>query len=307
MDKDRIDYFVYAYESKSFSAAAAKVPMSSQGFTKAIRNLERDLKVTLFYVDNDGVRKPTAYADEYYQYAKQVQIEREKLQHSFDAIAYSDREELRIGCSLGILGIIGDLTMDFKAIRPDVKLIVSEASDSVIDLSLHEGVFDLALTMAPYPPDFVTVSLYSSPVYMWVHNNSPLSKKSKLEVEDIFDQRIAMPGREFKCYQKMTEHLLDKEREIQANIAEYSEIFWIYEFVLKQKGIGFTLPHLISLDTFSRDDTIKAILFDDMNWEFGISHLRNHRLTETEQDFILFVQKRIKRFISKCQIPAHAS
>lgn len=105
----------------------------------------------------------------------------------------------------------------------------------------------------------------------------------------------------------MTEHLLDKEREIQANIAEYSEIFWIYEFVLKQKGIGFTLPHLISLDTFSRDDTIKAILFDDMNWEFGISHLRNHRLTETEQDFILFVQKRIKRFISKCQIPAHAS
>ncbi len=301
MDKDRIDYFVYAYESKSFSSAAAKVPMSSQGFTKAIRNLERDLKVTLFYVDNDGVRKPTAYADEYYQYAKQVQIEREKLQHSFDAIAFSDREELRIGCSLGILGILGDLTIDFKTIRPDVKLIVSEASDSVIDLSLHEGVFDLALTMGPYPPDFVTVPLYASPVHMWIHENNPLSKKLKLEAEDVVNQRIAMPGREFKCYLKMVDYLTSKGCEHQINIAEYSEIFWIYEFVLKQRGIGFTLPHLTSLDTFSRDNTIKAIPFDDMSWEFGISYLRNHKLTETEQDFITFVQKRIKRFISKNQ------
>lgn len=166
MDKDRIDYFVYAYESKSFSAAAAKVPMSSQGFTKAIRNLERDLGVTLFYINDHGVRIPTAYADEYYAYAKQVLIERVKLLHSFDSITNSQKEELRIGASLGILGLFGDLAMDFQTIRPDVRLIVNESSDSIVDLSLREGALDIALTMGPFPPDFTTISLYSSPVYM---------------------------------------------------------------------------------------------------------------------------------------------
>lgn len=32
MQNDRLDYFILAYESPNFSAAAARIPMSPQGF-----------------------------------------------------------------------------------------------------------------------------------------------------------------------------------------------------------------------------------------------------------------------------------
>lgn len=102
MLQDRCDYFILAYESPSFSAAAAKVPMSPQGFTKAIRSMERELGVSLFTMDEDGSRVATPYAHEFYEYAKRVRAERNLLAAAFDRIASSGYVELRIACSLGI-------------------------------------------------------------------------------------------------------------------------------------------------------------------------------------------------------------
>ena len=97
MLQDRCDYFILAYESPSFSAAAAKVPMSPQGFTKAIRNMERELGVSLFTMDEDGSRVATPYAHEFYEYAKRVRAERNLLSAAFDRIASSG---FGSGCAL---------------------------------------------------------------------------------------------------------------------------------------------------------------------------------------------------------------
>ena len=83
---ERLSLFILAYESPTFSAAAAQLPMSPQGFTKSIRKLERDLNAPLFVTDERGVRKPTPFADELYQFAKRQQVETERLKASFDRI-----------------------------------------------------------------------------------------------------------------------------------------------------------------------------------------------------------------------------
>ncbi|MFQ8868767.1 MAG: LysR family transcriptional regulator, partial [Eggerthella lenta] len=89
MMQDKYDYFMLAYDSPSFSAAAGKVPMSPQGFAKAIRNLERELGVPLFAVDEDGTRRATPYADELYEYAKRMRAERNLLASAFERISSS--------------------------------------------------------------------------------------------------------------------------------------------------------------------------------------------------------------------------
>ena len=79
MQNDKCDYFILAYDSPSFSAAAARIPMTPQGFTKAIHNLERELGVPLFTSSEDGTRRPSPYAGAIYESAKHPQAGRNLL------------------------------------------------------------------------------------------------------------------------------------------------------------------------------------------------------------------------------------
>ena len=70
MNTEQLRYFQLAYKQGSFSAAARMVPVSHQGLTKGIRNLERELGVTLFDYDSDSGRpEPTPFAHELYDFA----------------------------------------------------------------------------------------------------------------------------------------------------------------------------------------------------------------------------------------------
>ena len=259
MMQDKYDYFMLAYDSPSFSAAAGKVPMSPQGFAKAIRNLERELGVPLFAVDEDGTRRATPYADELYEYAKRMRAERNLLASAFERISSSGYVELRIACSLGVPGLLGSGFLDeFLGQHPDVSITLNEMPDAMCESVLRDGLYDLALTVTSPVDDFHSHELYSSPVSYWVRSDDPLSARGVLEPEDLAQRRLAIPGDDFKCYRDLLARF-EREGVHPPEIVKYSEIFWIYEFVLRGEGIGFTLPHLASLEVFSGSDAVTVV------------------------------------------------
>lgn len=285
MLQDRCDYFILAYDSPSFSAAAAKVPMSPQGFTKAIHNLERDLGVPLFVLDEEGARRPTPYAHEFYEYAKHMQAERNLLASAFERIAKSGYVEIRVVSSLGVFGLLGsDLLNAFKAQHPDTSVSLNELPDSSCESVLRDGLYDLALTILPSSDDFETIPLYASPVLYWVHEDDPLSGRERLTLGDLSGRKLAIPGREYKCHHAL---LVACEREgvEPPEMVECSEIFWIYEFAQRGECLGFCLPHLAKLDVFAGEH-VSAIPLEGFTWGFGVSHLKSRSLSRREQDFV---------------------
>ncbi|MEG2024688.1 MAG: LysR family transcriptional regulator [Gordonibacter sp.] len=293
--KDKYDYFILAYDSPSFSAGASKVPMSPQGFTKAIRNLERELGVPLFVVDEEGARRATPYADEFYEYARHMQTERNLLASAFERIASSGYVEIRVASSLGIPGLLGsDFLADFQRDHKDVSITLNELPDLLCESVLRDGMYDLALTTLPSADDFVTHELYSSPVCYWVRRDDPLSACGSLGIEDIAQRRIAIPGREFKCYRTLLDRFARGGLE-PPEIVEYSEIFWIYEFVLRGEGVGFTLPHLANLEVFRTCEEVVSLPVRDSIWGFGVSHLGVRSLCQREEEFIAYLDQRASR------------
>lgn len=289
MQQDKLDYFVLAYESRTFSTAAAKVPMSSQGFTKAIRNLEKELGVPLFVIEEDGSRRATPFADEYYEYAKHVLAERARLDHAFDRIIESEHMDIRIAFSLGTPGFLGpDFLEGYTRLHPNVTITVAEMPDNFCETLLSEGTCDLAIVVLPSAEEFITRPLYTTSILWWVHTDNPLANKEHLSVEDVLDYSIAIPGDEFKCNQNLIRQA--NRLGIQnPSIVHYSEIFWIYEFVLQGKGIGFTLPHLATLDVF-QSDSLVAIPSTELTWSFGAVWPKQHRLNSFEQDFVDYAE-----------------
>ena len=70
MNSEQLKYFELTYQERNYSAAARMVPVSPQGLTKAIRALEKELGVTLFEPDSNGMPQPTPYAQELYEFTE---------------------------------------------------------------------------------------------------------------------------------------------------------------------------------------------------------------------------------------------
>ncbi len=295
MLQDKCDYFMLAYESANFSAAAAKVPMSPQGFAKSMRNLERELGVPLFSLQEDGTRRTTSYADEFYEYARHVRSERNLLSAAFERVAANSRTELRIACSLGIPGFLGhDFLTGFIKSHTDVVISLHEMPDKLCESALRDGFYDLALTVLPGADEFISHPLYRSSVWYWINRDDPLSDKASLGIEDIGERSIAIPGDDFKCFKALVDKF-ECEGMPLPKIVKYSEIFWIYEFVLHGQGIGFTLPHLARLEVFEENDTVCAVPLRDSSWGFGITHLKTRELSSIEGEFAEYLQNRVMR------------
>lgn len=295
MLEDRIDYFALAYEQPNFSAAAARVPMSPQGFSKAIRNLERELGVSLFVVDESGVRKPTPYADVLYDYAQRLRYEKRFLEQRLSEVA-DERAKLDVVASLGTVGLLGeDLLNRFRAEHPEIALSLVEMPDEDCEDALSEGLCDIAL-MVSYPKGGIEFSeLYSTHVCLWTRSDNPLYALDVLALEDLALQRIAMPGHRFKCYERLVARMADAGLPL-PQIDERCEMIWVYEEAACGHALGFALPYMTELAAFSHNADVRAIPVEGSRWGFGVAHAPTLRKDSNEW---LFKQHILSSFARK--------
>ena len=186
MNSEQLKYFELTYQERNYSAAARMVPVSPQGLTKAIRALEKELGVTLFEPDSNGMPQPTPYAQELYEFTEVTSSNLRLMREAFDRIRGQELHELRLGCSLGVMGALGPDFLDgFRAMRPDVRISYWETNDALCDEGLAHGDYDLALAVLPCLPEFESAPLYKCPLYFWVNAADPLAHKESLVLEAL--------------------------------------------------------------------------------------------------------------------------
>lgn len=287
MNKEQLWYFSVAYRTHNFAAAARLIPMSAQGFVKSIRSLEAELGVTLFIRDENGMHIPTLYADELIVLADDWNSSYRQLMKSFRQIEAEQNKQVLLGSSLGIMGFLGnEFLRSFEKESGDITIIYSEMSDTLCDENLEDGSFNIAFTIAPYNKSFDTVEVYSTPVCLWVNSDDPLSFKDVIEIDDLDGRKLAMPGRDFKCFDNIL--LQCRTKGIEPNtVLESSEMFWLYNFAFNNNGLAFSAEHLGKLPFFN-SDTVKCIPLAGITWRFGISVLPKHKFIDAEKRFYKF-------------------
>ncbi len=186
MNSEQLRYFELTYQHRNYSAAARLVPVSPQGLTKSIRALEKELGVTLFELDAAGMPAPTAYAQELYEFTEVTGSNLRLMHEAFERLRGQEARELRLGCSLGVMGALGPDFLDgFRAMQPRVRVSYWETTDALCDKGLEQGDYDLALAVLPCDARFVSTPLYRCPVYFWVSAADALARKQSLVLEDL--------------------------------------------------------------------------------------------------------------------------
>ncbi|MCL1799496.1 MAG: LysR family transcriptional regulator [Eggerthellaceae bacterium] len=291
MNTNALRYFKLAYQSKNFTAAAQKAPISVQGLTKAVGSIEKELDVKLFTPDEKGAKAPTPYADALMAFVDNLDMNLARLKGEINAIRARERHEIRLASSVGILGWLGhDFIKGFSDAHPGVQMTITEAPDHLVDEMLSTGMADMAFTMKPFRAEFATVEFDTVRVCYWVNASHSLSKMDEIGIDDLNGVSLAFPGHGFKCYDALMGACTEKGIQL-GEFFSMSEIFWIYNYVLAGQGIGFAAESHTALPSFTRADKVLSIPSKDIRLTSGLSYLRTHFLNAHELEFFKYCER----------------
>ncbi|MDR1357859.1 MAG: LysR family transcriptional regulator [Coriobacteriales bacterium] len=282
MRSEQLEYFVSVYREQSFARAARKIPITPQGVIKAVRALEKEFAVPLFTSGKGQTLRPTPYADELFELATLFHDKLEALETSFAHMRSRERREIRMGLASGIPGFLGsDFLTGFKTQHPEITVVADEVPDVACDEGLLQEKYDLALTILPTKGALDTLPLYSCAIGVWVHARSRLARKEAVEIADLARHRLATPGKGFKSYDAITAQCLDRDI-VPRELITTTEMFWIYEFVRCNRGMGTNTEHLLSVPAFCADAEVLSLPFEDLRWSIGLSKRTSRNLDYAE-------------------------
>ncbi|MEK7356993.1 MAG: LysR family transcriptional regulator, partial [Bdellovibrionota bacterium] len=144
----QIDAFLAVCETKSFTAAAAKLHITQSALSQRIKNLEDELGSTLFVRESTGVRT-TDLGERLLRYGKT----KEALEGEFlDQVTAGGRRGLR-----GVVRIAGFSTVTKSIVIPELARFVHANPDLQIELKTAE-LGELPGMLATGRTDFVLVT-----------------------------------------------------------------------------------------------------------------------------------------------------
>lgn len=294
MNLEQLHYFALAHKFRNYSIAASKVPMSPQGFAKALRKLENELDVVLFEHGPRGQKEPTKYADVLLRYTDQAESSFRALQNEISVLKAQENHSIRVGLAAGIRGVLGSgFVPRFENEHRGITLSIEEAMDYSCDELLRSGSVDLAFIKDPFPDDFVTTEIGVSRIFYWVNKKNKLSSKSSLSIRDLKAQKLGLPGNSYK----ITKTILDACKEAGVTLRDVycdTEMYCLYQFVSENKGISFTTKYHNELDVFGQNNDIVCIPSEEFTLSVGLARLKSHVLTHDEN---LFYEYGISRYL----------
>lgn len=246
MDIKQLRYFLQICKDESFSKAAKNLYITQQGLSRAIKTLEEYVEVPLFYRKINGV--------EMTKYGKYLEKKSMKILEQFDLflndinkIGQLESQKLSVGFSLGVINALStDLISDFRKKYPQIELFIDEGPDYYCEKAILNGELDIAFTIGP-----INSSKFHSKVVKTQHpcilinEKNPLSKKRKINFEDLKDENLILANKNFKIHH----NFINKCRKagFEPNIVlSTAEIYLVHKLSRLNKGLGISVDFIVS-------------------------------------------------------------
>lgn len=286
MNLRSLTHFRCAYETKSYSQAAAMIPMSPQGLARSIHRLEDRLGVPLFTAGKGSdERIPTPYADVLVRYAYGMETQYEMLLAEIERLRLEETGVIRLYAAQGSSMAFGvDFVDRYERSHQPATIIVQEAGDYACDDALLGGRCEIAFTKDPFNEAFETVELGSERIFYWVNRNSDLASKSSIGVADLEGRDFALLDRSLKIHDVVYD-ALERQGVRPRKITRSIEIYYIYNYVLQGGEIGMTTEGLAYFPAFMRSEDVVAIPSEEFRFAIGVSRLRLGSLPDHVMDF----------------------
>jgi DNA-binding transcriptional LysR family regulator len=286
LDIRHLEYFAEVAKHLSFTKAASTLHVSQPSISKAIKNLEGELGVPLFYRSSKSLELTDA--------GKAVLINAKKVLEAFDNLSteLTDMMELKKGeIKIGIPPIIGaaffsKLITHFKESHPMVEIILTEVGSKKIKEGVEDGSLDIGLVCnLPIQKDsFEILRLIHDPLMLIVHNDHRLAAETEIDFSELENEPFILYRHDFTLHDRIIDEC--SKHDFRPNIVcESSQRDFMIEMVEARLGVAL-LPSKICNEINS--STISAVPFLNANisLELGMIWNKNKYLPFAVREFI---------------------
>lgn len=186
MELRHLRYFVAVAEELHFLRAAQRLHIEQSPLSRAIKELESNLGVTLLERTTRSTRL-TGPGEVFLEEARQVLAAFAQARASAQAAAMGRKGRLRIGFAEGIAQPrLSELLAGYRSGADDVQVTITQASRDEQLKGLLAGSLDAGLSFGPVRRDGITAEvLWSDAVSAILPSRHPLSTKSDIELKEL--------------------------------------------------------------------------------------------------------------------------
>lgn len=192
----QLEYFVTTVQCGSFSMAAKELFVTPQAVSKAVGDLERELRVHLCEKSGRSV-KPTKFGRMFSLRASEALSCLADLETLAKTQALTQAQEgsvtLAVACSPFRGNVLHPKDFDaFAKAHPRINLETIFLSSGSCLAALEEGIVDAAVIMGRTTrPDLTCVRMLSSPLHLAVLPSHPLANQELVSAEDLHETVVA--------------------------------------------------------------------------------------------------------------------
>lgn len=292
MDIKQIQYFSAVAQEGSYSKAAEKLSISQPALSIAIKKLEEEFGVKLFYYF-DRRQCLTDEGERLFKNAKELlhvyQRTIEDVQNTESATSGS----FTFGLS-PLFGacFFGDLIPNFSVAYPNIKINMIEDGAEKINQFIENGSVDLAVTLRTgITPMFGNCHFSTQRNVALLHKSHPLANRETITVADLKAESFAIFNQDFILNRQIMEAC--RAAGFEPKIALLSSQWdFMVELVVKNRAVSI-LPKPL-LDRHNYPDIRCIPLVDSMKyWDVVLAWNKDKYMPKPCRLFLEYIQKNL--------------
>jgi DNA-binding transcriptional LysR family regulator len=200
MELRHLRYFVAVAEEENVTRAAARLHVSQPPLSRQIRDLERELGVSLFDRSANGLRLTEA-GETFLSDARGVLERADEAVERVQAVALGKQGKVRVGHASATVDILRRTLRSFSRTHPQVSVDLREMTSQGMLRGLRDRTLDVALTVAISARDsegLAVENLGAYPIHVAVSKKHRFARLREVPLADLAREPII--GRSRKEY-----------------------------------------------------------------------------------------------------------
>ncbi len=292
MDIKQISYFMAVAQEESFSRAAEWLGVSQPTLSMAVKKLEEELGVQLFYsfdrrqrLTDEGLRLQEGSRQLMEVYQRTIEDVKVSSSHSAG--------EFTLGLS-PLFGacFFGDLIPSFSAAYPNIKINMIEDGAYKIDERVEKGEVDLAVTLnTERTSTFANCHFSTQKNVALLHRSHPLADAESVTVSDLRNDSFAIFNQDFILHRQIMSAC--RTAGFRPKIALLSSQWdFMVELVARNRAVSI-LPKPV-LDKHPNSEIRCVPLADSMKyWDIVLAWNRQKYMPKACQLFLDYVKENL--------------
>jgi len=274
MDSRRLRCFIALAEELHFRRAAERCRITQSGLSQQLRALEDEMQVSLVYRTKRVVSLTQAGTIFLFE-ARKTLAQAEQAVHLAQRTARGEIGQLFVGATAPALFILlPDIVRQFRAVRPDVGLVVREMTTTEQETALRTGQIEAGVVHPPLDDTGLACTLVADvPFRLVMSRENVLARRRVLRIGDLANQQfITFPRRIGPRLYDTIIGLCQKAGFSPQILLEASPAQSIIAMAAAGFGVGWVAS---KMQQFSRPDVVyRALTGDAPRFTLGVAHRR---------------------------------